>query len=489
MAAAGIPVIDAPLVSVGGGIGSFVLADVLRVSGMGASSMKVLGQADRPWDTYNYLASVSQIPESERLRSDSMAGPDNLWGFPSLAVREAFGAKSLSGFIAPLFQVLTEPIFTDFYTPKAGQIYEGMQREADRIGWWPMVDRGQVRTIRRREGGGYYTILTPPAGTSPTKRIAYRSQHVHAAVGYPGVKFLPDLQAYREKHQDFSRVVNAYEPHEHVYQELRRKPGTIIVRGSGIVGARILQRLIDDHDHHGAQTTIIHLFRNYVDGPQGDSIFFRRPGGDGFNYQAFNFPKAACGGQIKTKMEGMNGEERKAIIRVMGGTNTPKRKLWQEQLSRGRKEGFYKTHIGQVEEVYPSGSNTVVTRIRTAEGMLEVDANFIVDATGLEADISEHRVLKDLLDHAGAGRNAVGRLDTENSFEVRGTRSGEGRLYASGSITLGGHYPCVDSFLGLQYAALQIADDLARQGFVKKLGPARSISQWWKWALNKKVAA
>lgn len=173
MAAAGIPVIDAPLVSVGGGIGSFVLADVLRVSGMGASSMKVLGQADRPWDTYNYLASVSQIPEGERLRSDSMAGPDNLWGFPSLAVREAFGAKSLSGFIAPLFQVLTEPIFTDFYAPKAGQIYEGMQREADRIGWWPMVAKGQVRTIRRREGGGYYTILTPrpaplPPSGSPT---------------------------------------------------------------------------------------------------------------------------------------------------------------------------------------------------------------------------------------------------------------------------------------------------------------------------------
>jgi hypothetical protein len=52
VAAAGIPVVDVPLVSVGGGVGSFVLADLLRISGMPTSSMKVLGQAERPCDTY-----------------------------------------------------------------------------------------------------------------------------------------------------------------------------------------------------------------------------------------------------------------------------------------------------------------------------------------------------------------------------------------------------------------------------------------------------
>ncbi len=51
----------------------------------------------------------------------------------------------------------------------------------------------------------------------------------------PGLKFLDDLQAYREAHRDYTTVVNAYEPHEAVYQDLRRAPGTVIVRGSGIV--------------------------------------------------------------------------------------------------------------------------------------------------------------------------------------------------------------------------------------------------------------
>ena len=488
VAGAGIPVVDVPLVSVGGGIGSFVLADFLRIAGMPAGSMRALGQADRPWDTYAYLASVSQIPEPERLRSDAGSTPDNIWGFPSFAVREAFGARSLTGFIAPLFQVLVEPILTDYYTPPAGHVYAGMQREADRIGWWDMVDKGQVRMIRRRAGGGYFTILTPPTGTSATKRVAYRSHHVHTAVGYPGVRFLRDLQEYREKHQDFTRVVNAYEPHEHVYQELRKRPGTVVVRGSGIVGSRILQRLIDDREQHGAQTTIIHLFRNFVDGPQGKSIFMRRPGADGFAYQGFNFPKAAWGGQLKNRLERSDPEERKELIAQMGGTNTPKRKLWQQQLAKGRREGYYRTQVGTVTEVYPGDDGTVVTRIDTADGILEIAANYIVDATGLQADIGEHRVLNDLLEHGGAGRNAVGRLDVEPSFEIRGTRSGEGRIYASGSSTLGGYYAGVDSFLGLQYAALQIADDLASQRFVKKIGPIRSTLQWWKWAFNRKVS-
>ena len=40
-------------------------------------------------------------------------------------------------------------------------------------------------------------------------------------------------------------------------------------------------------------------------------------------------------------------------------------------------------------------------------------------------------------------------------------------MYASGTATLGGYFPGVDTFLGLQIAAQEIADDLARLGFCK----------------------
>ena len=49
-------------------------------------------------------------------------------------------------------------------------------------------------------------------------------------------------------------------------------------------------------------------------------------------------------------------------------------------------------------------------------------------------------------------------------------------MYASGTATLGGYFPGVDTFLGLQIAAQEIADDLAAQGFGKRIGPLRSTS-------------
>ena len=63
------------------------------------------------------------------------------------------------------------------------------------------------------------------------------------APSYPAIKFLPDLQAYREKYRDFKSVVNAYEEHEHIYKQLIIKGGSIIVRGRGIVASRIIQRV------------------------------------------------------------------------------------------------------------------------------------------------------------------------------------------------------------------------------------------------------
>src|SRR3954463_6397251 len=165
----------------------------------------------------------------------------------------------------------------------------------------------------------------------------------------------------------------------------------------------------------------------------------------------------------------------------------PVRSLWQEQQARGRREGWYRTVTGKVESVRPAAGGGTVTRIETTDGILEPDASYVTDCTGLEADIAEHRLLADLLEHGGAGRNPIGRLDVERDFEVRGTANGDGKMYASGTATLGGYFPGVDTFLGLQIAAQGITDDLARQGFCRRIGPRRSISQWFKWARGRKI--
>jgi len=484
---AGIPIVEVPFVSVGGGIGSFVTVDYLRICGVPTSAIKVFTQLNSPWESYEYLTRVSQIPRDEVLRSDSASTPDNIWGFPSYAVRQAFGAKSLRKFVEPLFQVLVEPIFTDYFTPKAGQAFTTMEKEHDRIGYAECVVRGQVRMVRRRVNGGYFTTLTPPEGAAPTARIAFRSRFVHVAVGYPGLKFLPDLQRYREEHRDFGTVVNAYEPHEQIYQRLRAQPGTVLVRGGGIVASRVLQRLMDDRANHGLQTRIEHVFRTFIRKAHGPHVWMRRKGSDGWAYQGFNYPKSVWGGQLKYRVRKLEGQDRADLYKIFGGTNTPKRKLWQKQMAQGRREGWYVPFQGEIDSMVPGPGGSVNVKLDTERGIQERQYIAVIDCTGLEADIREHRMLADLLDHGGAGRNPLGRLDVEPNFEVRGTRSEPGRMYASGSATLGGYFPGVDTFLGLQIAAQEIADDLAKQGFCKKLGVARSTSQWLKWARGKRI--
>lgn len=478
--AAGIPIVQVPLVSIGGGIGSFVTVDYLRIAGVAPDRIRVLSNLDFPWQTYEYLTRVSQIPRGERIRSDSASRPDNIWGFPSYALAEAVRDHSLRS----LWQVLVEPIWADYYTPRAGQVFAGLEREAKRIGYQQMVVQGQVRMVRRCRGGGYFTILTPPSGDAPTQRVAYQSQFVHLAVGYPGLRFLPELQEFRTGQRDFYHVVSAYEDHEHVYEFARTKPAVVMLRGGGIVASRVLQRLMDDRENFDLSTDIVHLFRTYVSGPHGPNAWNRRKGGDGFAYQGFNYPKSVWGGQLKSRMRRLEGNQRATAYKLMGGTNTPRRRSWQAQMQAGREGGWYRTMSGTVDQMMVRDGK-VVSQVRTPQGVVDVSADFVIDCTGLEADIAEHRVLADLLEHCGADRNPLGRLDVERTFELRGSGSGTGVIYASGATTLGGYFPGVDTFLGLQIAAQEITDDLARRGFCPRIGLLRSTRQWLRWASDR----
>ncbi|HRC57803.1 MAG TPA: hypothetical protein PKU97_17830, partial [Kofleriaceae bacterium] len=111
-----------------------------------------------------------------------------------------------------------------------------------------------------------------------------------------------------------------------------------------------------------------------------------------------------------------------------------------------------------------------------------VDADFLLDATGLEDSVMRCPLLADLVTTSGATLNALGRLDVAPSFEVRALRNGPGRMYASGAATLGGALAPVDSFWGLTHAAMEITDDLADQQSCEFPGVMRSLTQWWRWA-------
>lgn len=472
-----IPVVDVPLITVGGGLGSLAAVQVLRTAGVPRSSIRVLSINDLPHETFRSRAEASQIDPEDPLRSASDATPDNVWGWPGYALRQAIDDRS----VRPLWAVLAEPVLGEYYNPRARAVYTSIEREAQRLEWPAMVTRGQVRLIRRRAGGGYFVVQLPARAGPEGASLVYRAAYVHLAVGYAGPRYLPDALAYRARYGNCFRVANAYEPHDYVYEQLRAMPGVVIVRGAGIVASRVLQRLLDDCAHHGAQTTVLHVFRSYSTGPTGPR-FFRRDGADGFSYQPFNFPKAAFSGQLQVRLRELSEGERVVMLGAMGGTSTARREYWRKQIVQASSAGRYRQYIGELTDLERSPSGRLSACLNHGDGSIEeLEADYLIDATGLDDDVHSNPLLGDILAFTGARVNLLGRLDVEPTFELRGTRNAPGRLYASGAATLGGPYAPVDSFLGLQYAALAICDDLARLGFCRRIGIRRSVTGWWRW--------
>lgn len=481
IAATGRRVVRRRFVSIGAGLGSLAMVHVWRLAGVRDHDLCTVGPLSSPSETYEYLATNSQIPPHERLRSDSGSTIDAIWGWPGYALREAVGEANPT----QALRVLTEPIIGEFFTPKADQVYRSVERETQRLGWNRIHQTGWARIIRRATDGGYWVIVD-----TDDDALAIAADHVHVAIGYPGLALLDDLQAFRSTHPDHGfRVVNSYEPHEHVYDEIGHRPSVVVVRGSGIVASRVLQRLLDDVEQRGSDIEVVHLFRNYVAGAQGDGVRFRRPGGGGLAYQPFNYPKSSWGGQLRARLEGLDGEERVALIDSMGGTNTAPRRRWRRQVRRCEKSGNYRQEVGAIAEITPLNDRLCTSIARSDGTTTTLQASYVIDATGLQADPVTHPLFADLIARSGARRNPKGRLDVGPAFDILGTESGSGRLYAAGAMTLGGTYAGVDSFLGLQYAALKAADDMAELGAISRIGPLRSARGWTAWAFNRPYRA
>ncbi|MFS8117680.1 MAG: FHA domain-containing protein, partial [Microcoleus sp.] len=244
--ATGKQIEETTYVGIGGGMGTFVWVDTIRTCGVPREQIAVISLETKPYGRYQRLCRNSQIPPHERIRSGSDSCPDNIWGWPGYALRES-ATKLASGQIGSglkhLWQVFSEPVFADTYTPQAQNVFASMDREAKRIGWDEILRYGRVRGIRKTDDGRYAIAYSVPTPNSSSEHRYLLAKYIHLATGYPAIRFLPDLQEYRAKTGDFKSVVNAYEEHEHVYKQLASQGGIVIVRGRGIVASRILQRL------------------------------------------------------------------------------------------------------------------------------------------------------------------------------------------------------------------------------------------------------
>jgi pSer/pThr/pTyr-binding forkhead associated (FHA) protein len=482
-----VPVMETTYLAVGGGIGSFVWVDHMLSAGVAPEQIVVLGLEPRPHSRYERLCRNSQIPGHERLRSNSDACPDNIWGWPSYGLREMWNSlkKGQPGnLLYVAWHVFGEPVLADTYTPRSGDVFASMDKEAIRIGWGRMWRYGQVKAIRKTDDGRYAVAYTTVNECREPVNMVMLTRYVHLAIGYPGVQFLSDLQEYRDRTKDFKRVVNAYENHDHIYEHLARQGGIVMVRGRGIVASRVLQRLYEMRQFN-RNIFILHVMRS----PQLAGHRYgraRRKVVQHIELQPFNWPKACWGGTLRAKLEKADDQQRDRLLNDWGGTTTAERKDWQRILTQGLREGWYQARFGIAKRVEPNPYGQVFTLMKSMnQGEQEnwVAADFIIDCTGLEATLDTSDLLRDMVQHHRLGRSPKGRLRVSNTFEVVGMENGPGRMYAIGAMTLGGPLAAVDSFLGLQMAALRVVEALAKMQApgVKRLGPWRSFIQWTRW--------
>ena len=158
-----LPVMETTYLAVGGGIGSFAWADHLRIYGVPAEQIIALGLEPLPIGRYSRLCRNSQIPGHERLRSNSDSCPDNIWGWPSYGLREIWHSMSrgqVGNALRVAGQVFGEPVITDTYTPRSGDVFQAVEREARRIGWDRIFRYGRALAVRKTDDGRYVVAYT-----------------------------------------------------------------------------------------------------------------------------------------------------------------------------------------------------------------------------------------------------------------------------------------------------------------------------------------
>ena len=225
----GILVRETEYVACGGGMGSFVWVDMLRIAGVKAENIKVLSVQDKPYKRYESLLRNCQIPRYKRIRSGSDSCPDNIWGWPGYALRDAwrsFFSGQVGAALGFLWQVFAEPVYADTYTPRGKDVFESMDRESDRISWGKMLEYGSIRSLRQTEDGRY-CIAYSTSNQEDGNHQFLLAKYVHLCTGYPAIKLLPDLEKYRQQYPEetgnYKTVVQGYEPHDHIYQQLEKK--------------------------------------------------------------------------------------------------------------------------------------------------------------------------------------------------------------------------------------------------------------------------
>jgi hypothetical protein len=204
---------------------------------------------------------------------------------------------------------------------------------------------------------------------------------------------------------------------------------------------------------------------------------------------------------LRSELESAPPEARSRIFAKLGGTTTAARADWTRIVEDGRRKGWYRVAIGRldIKGIAETGdTEKILMEYSGPDSSLpkEIKVDYVIDCIGLSGDVTNSEFLKDLVETYQLPRNrdysqkeiVYRGIAVTSDFEVAALRqSNGGRVYAGGQITAHGPYAAVDSFLGLQYAALRSVDHLHAIGApnISRFGPRKSFAQWLRWCFHR----
>jgi hypothetical protein len=450
-----------------------------------------LSTVDSPFASLGNILSSAQWHGDDRMRSDSASRIDGIWAWPGYATTESL--RMLSPL--PVLRTLVEPVLAEYFTPRRETVAASLEREKRRVGWDRMLHRGRAVAILRRREGGYFVFVLGASDSSGL--LAIRTRYVHLATGHAGPRLAEDVAAWRSFHPESEQVVNAYESHDHVYEAAHRQGGVFVVRGGGMTSMTVVNRLLKAAPEGGPPLKVLHVVRPNEAGHRNARV--RQADHGCIAFQPFNFPKGANGGVIQAELSALSPIERAARLQFLGAPSVPRRRNWMRTRDLAAAKGRYALIPGEAVlfahlPARPGAPGererlcfSLATRDRKSPDMhhdvgqdvqQDLEADWLVDCIGLRSRALDHPLVSQMASVGLLVENPSGGIHVESDFEAPSARSGDGRLFVSGVLALGSEVAAVDSFFGLEYAALRIADRLADEGFCRRLGAFSSLRGW-----------
>lgn len=402
---------DSVLAVIGDGFGSLIVQSTAIYLGFKPQELAIFGPSESPVDTYQQFAyNLGQTVL--RSESESHFLPAD---WPTFAEIDAVSHRSPE----PLYRSIRRR-----YNPGVSEILTEATVVARDLGWDDVRVPTRVGWLQRE--GDKFVLYDEDAN------FLGRAKHVMLALGHGPLALPPVLARAKADPALADNIVHAYESKQYA------KGGRYVVLGAGIASINEWSNIL------AAGGSVLALTRNPIP-----------------DEQDLNVPRCLFEAQGIDIYQGLDFDQRLEFLgNVLKGT-TPRRRVWLEQIKKGRAEGRFEGAIGEVDAIAagPAGLQLEISSKHGADlGTLDVTG--LVAGTGFNKSALTIPLLRRMIEHYDLPVDG-GKVELLTNCGVPKLDRPDSRLSMMG-LTANSVVPHGDTIAGLKYIGRRFVADCAR---------------------------